>query len=192
MAAVAMLLGSGCGSTAPRTPSSTESVSLSPSTPLPMDQNIPFETGIQAKVVAKLSGLPAGIDLSAIYELKSISFTKYTGLYDKDKDGRIDTLNVYLKPMDQDGDIIKAAGTVEVELWNLDPDQTQALLGRWRAEPAELRSMWYASLLTTNYRLSFKLPHFVSELDSTLTVKCRFTDLLSDRPFTIQRAAMRH
>ncbi len=194
MVAGAMLWGSGCGSsTSAPNPSTPQEVSPPPhSDTLPADQNSPFEPGIQAKGPERLPGLPENIDLSAIYELKTVSFGKYTGLYDKDKDGRLDTLNVYLKPMDQDGDIFKAAGVVEVELWNLDPDQTQALLARWRVESAELRKRWFASLLTVNYRLSFKLPRFASELDSSLTVKCRFTDLLSGQPFTIQQMAVRH
>ena len=142
--------------------------------------------------VETLAGLPAAVEKSYLYHLKQVKLSKYTGLYDRSGDKVVDTLVVYLKPIDQDGDIVKAAGLVDVQLWNLEGSPQGAMIGQWRVEPPELRESWYASLLTINYRLEFELPPTARALGSPLTVKVQFTEMLSGKVFAQQRIAPSH
>ena len=142
--------------------------------------------------VETLVGLPQDVEKSYLSRLKQVKLSKYTGLYDQSGDKVADTLRVYLKPVDEDGDIVKAAGLVNVQLWNLEDSTRAAKVGQWRVEPPALREMWRASLLTINYRLEFELPPAAMALASSLTVKVEFTEMLSGKVFAHQRIASRH
>lgn len=142
--------------------------------------------------VDTLAGLPEAVEKNYLYHLKQVKLSKYTGLYDQSGDNVADTLRVYLKPVDQDGDIVKAAGLVDVQLWNLEGSAQDAMIGQWRVEPPALRALWYASLLTINYRLEFELPSAAIAVASPLTVKMQFTDMLTGKVFVQQRIAPSH
>ncbi len=122
-----------------------------------------------------------------IYNLQKINITRYTNLYDNDQDGKKETLMVYIQPMDEYGDVIKATGLVDVQLWDLDKKDSQAILGQWKVTPPELKRLWFATLITVNYRLSFNAAGMVEKFDHPLTVKVKFTDYLSGKTFEEQK-----
>jgi cell division protein FtsB len=134
-----------------------------------------------------LSSLPEGVKPENIYSVHEIKITRYTNLYDKDKDGRKETLIVYIQPVDQDGDVIKAAGTVDVELWDLNKEDGHAQLGKWHITANELRKLWFKTLLAVNYRLTLDVGGKVENFKDPLTVEVTFTDQLSGRVFKEQK-----
>ena len=137
-----------------------------------------------SKQVETLSELGQEKRIDALYELESVQITKYTNFYDKDKDGTREKLIVYIQPIDSEGDIIKAAGAVEVELWDLEKSSDGAKLSEWKIEPQQLKEMWYGSIITANYRLLFDIADIVQSFDKPLTVKVVFTDYVSGKVFT--------
>jgi hypothetical protein len=139
------------------------------------------------KQVQTLSGLPEDVRLENLYSLKSVKISRYTGFYDKDKDGKDEKLIVYIRPIDEEGDEVKAGGTVDVQLWNLNKADNEALLGEWHVEPNELKKLWYATLVTINYRLTFDIAEKVDNFEDIMTVKVTFTDYLTGKVFTAQR-----
>jgi len=134
-----------------------------------------------------LSGLDAKTRLENIYDLQKIRITRYTNLYDKDNDGRYEKLIVYIQPLDAEDDIVKATGTVDVQLWDLDKPEDKALLGQWSVAPDELKKMWFATLITINFRIAFDTTDIIDKYDRPLTVKVTFTDYLSGKVFTEQK-----
>jgi len=135
-----------------------------------------------------LSGLPEQVKGENLYRLEKIKIGKYTGFFDKDDDGTKEKLIVYIQPIDEEGDIIKATGAVDVQLWNLDSSETnQALLGQWHVEPGELKKLWFATLVKINYRLTFDIADKVQSFDEPLTVKVTFTDYLTGKVFKEQK-----
>jgi len=141
--------------------------------------------------VQVLSGLPEQVRLETLYNLQKVKISRYTNLYDKDRDGRYETLIVYLQPMDENGDVVKAAGAVDVQLWDLNKQQGQALLGQWHVEPGELKKLWFATLITINYRLTFDVAGKIEGAEEDLVVKVNFTDYLTGRIFKEQRVIKR-
>ena len=146
--------------------------------------------------VQTLSGLKPEIRLENVYNLKRIQITRYTGFYENEENGQIRSgmpdgkkkkLIVYLQPIDQDGDIIKATGVVDVELWDLNKPAKEALLGRWNIGTDELRKCWFATVLIINYRLVFDAPPQVIAIKEPLVVKVTFADYLSGKVFTEQK-----
>lgn len=134
-----------------------------------------------------LSNLKPELRLGSLYSLQNVKITRYTNLYDKDKDGVKEKLIVYLQPIDGEGDIIKAAGAVDVQLWDLNAENGHALLGQWHVEPNDLKKLWFATLITINYRLTFDVADKIDEFEEPLTVKVTFTDYLTGKVFKEQR-----
>ncbi|OHB56243.1 MAG: hypothetical protein A2173_08490 [Planctomycetes bacterium RBG_13_44_8b] len=133
-----------------------------------------------------LSGLSEQVKGDNLYRLKRIKIGNYTNLYDKDKDGKKERLIVYIQPIDENGDIIKAAGFVNVQLWDLSKEQNQALLCEGNVKPEELKKLWFSALMT-HYRLEFNVTGKVDEVKNPLTVKVTFTDYLTGRVFEEQK-----
>lgn len=138
------------------------------------------------KRIQVLAVLPEGASLENLYRLEKIKIGRYTGFYDKDKDGKKEKLIVYIQPIDEEGDKIKATGAVNVQLWNLNKTDGEALLGEWDMEPNELKKLWFATLITINYRLVFDVPDTITSLKEPLTVKVTFTDYVGGRVFEEQ------
>ena len=138
--------------------------------------------------VKVLSGITQDGKPANIYNLTSIKITRYTNFYDKDRDGKKETLIVYVQPIDQDSDIIKAAGTVDVQLWNLNRPDGQALIGEWHVTAEQLKKLWVKTILTLNYRLTFDIAGKVENFKDPLTVTVTFTDHLTGKVFKEQLA----
>jgi cell division protein FtsB len=136
--------------------------------------------------VQVLSSLPEQVKGENLYYLQRIKISGYTNLYDKDKDGKKEKLIVYLQPIDQDGDIIKATGDVDVQLWDLSKKQDKALLGQWHVKPEQLKKLWLTALMT-HYKLTFDVADKVDEFKESLTVKITFTDHLTGKVFKEQK-----
>ncbi len=138
--------------------------------------------------VRVLSGVRAEVKLEDIHTLQKIKIHRYTGFYDKDKDGKKEKLIVYIQPMDRQGDIIKAPGVVDVQLWDLNsPQANQAMLGQWHVGPDELKEIWFSTLMGANYRLMFDIVGKVDNFEEPLTVKVTLTDYLTGKVFKEQR-----
>jgi len=134
-----------------------------------------------------LSGLDAEDRFENLYNLQKVEITGYTNLYDKNKDGKKEKLIVYLQPIDKEGDVVKATGAVEVQLWDLNKAGEKALLCQWQVTPAELKKLWFATIVTINYRLTFDVSDKVDSFAEPLTVKVTFTDYLTGRVFKEQK-----
>jgi len=133
-----------------------------------------------------LSGLPAEIKGENLYRLQRVKIGGYTNFYDEDKDGQKEKLIVYLQPIDEDGDIIKATGAVDVQLWDLNKENGQALLDQWHVGPDQLKKLWFTALMT-HYKLTFDVADKIDEFKDPLTVKVTFTDYLTGKVFQEQK-----
>jgi hypothetical protein len=137
--------------------------------------------------LATLMGIDKPARIEALSTITAIEITNRSGLYDKNKDKKNDTLIVYLKPIDDMGDVIKAAGAVDVELWNLNAKPQEALLKSWAIEPKELKKNWSGSLMTTYYKLQFDVNSVLTGKEKDLTLKAQFTDYLTGKVLKAQK-----
>lgn len=88
-----------------------------------------------------LSGLPENVRLENLNRLETVKIGRYTGFFDKDNDGKKEKLIVYIQPVDDQGDTIKVTGAVDVQLWDLNKTNGQAMLGEWKVEDSELKKL---------------------------------------------------
>ena len=136
-----------------------------------------------------LMGIDKPARLEAISAVSSIELTNRCGIYDKDSNdtGKKKMLVVYLRPIDDMGDCIKAAGAVKIELWNLNAKPAEALLSSWEIEPEKLKKRWSGSLLTSYYKLQFDVSSILGSKEKELTLKAEFTDYLTGKILRAQR-----
>jgi hypothetical protein len=132
-----------------------------------------------------LTGL--SVDQRKLYSIQRIKIGRFTDLYDKDDNGKREKLIVYIQPIDEQGDIVKAAGSVEVQLWDLNEQANQALLGQWNVDSDQLQKRWLTTLLSSNYRLIFDIADKVEDFSKPLTVKVSFTHYLTGKLFEEQK-----
>jgi hypothetical protein len=137
--------------------------------------------------IETLMGIDKPARREALSTITAIEVTNRSGLYDKNKDDKKEMLIVYLKPIDDMGDVIKAAGAVVVQLWNLNEQPDKALLAAWRVEPKELKKNWSGSLMTCYYKLQFDTSSVLSGKEKDLTVKVEFTDYLTGKVLKEQK-----
>ncbi len=186
MAFVALFALVGCSESQPRTlavagEDSGELVTLSSSIASLRQENQRLRQQVHS-----LSKLPDGVSVSALYQVTDVQLTRFTGLYDRDKDGRVDQLCVYIRPVDADGDAIKVAGDVTVQLWDLSGQAPGALLKEWDVASEQLRKEWFSSLMALNYRLLFPLQAEWTNPALSLTVRILFKDHLTGLEFPAQ------
>lgn len=135
--------------------------------------------------VKVLEGIDPNERLAAIDTLEKIAITSRSGFYDKDDDGKKEALVVYVETTDNAGDRIKAAGRVEVQLWNL--EAKNALVKQWAIEPAQLRQCWAGTLMTDYYRFILPVEDVVEGDRTGLTVRVKFVDYFSGKVLQDQR-----
>jgi outer membrane murein-binding lipoprotein Lpp len=134
-----------------------------------------------------LSGLPENVRLESLNQLERIKIGRYTGFFDKNNGGKKETLIVYVEPIDKQGNVIKAPGAVEVQLWDLNKPESGAMLGQWKTGPDELKKLWFSTIVSSYYRLTFNVADIIDNLQDPLTVRVTFTDYLTGKVFTEQK-----
>lgn len=134
-----------------------------------------------------LMGINKPVRIEAISAVLSIELTDRCGIYDKDGDGKKETLVVYLRAVDDMGDCIKASGAVKIELWDLDTKPQDALLKSWQIGPEELKKSWSGSLLTSYYKLKLDAGAIAAGNKQELTVRAEFTDYLTGKILKAQQ-----
>ena len=132
-----------------------------------------------------LPTLPAS-RLAELFTTHGIQFGRLTGGADLDPSKPGDEgIAVYVVPVDETGDKLKAAGSFDVEAFDLDEPQSP-FVGRWHFDVWQARQAWTNVLLEYDYVLMCPWQKVVPR-HPNLTVKVRFLDALTQTPFTAQR-----
>ena len=136
--------------------------------------------------LARLRGLPAE-HLEYLVQAERVEFGKFTRAQDKDGDGFDEGIIVYMTPFDRFGDKIKAAGEVEIELWDLEAAQSERELGRWRFGMEELPKYWLSLTLTNHFKFELDWVPGKTPKHKNLTLKLKYTDVLTGKEYEIQK-----
>ncbi len=115
-----------------------------------------------------------------------IEIERMSGGYDDDKVVGDDGVVVYLRPFDSVGDVIKATGDIEIQLWDLAGTPDEVLVGQYFLDAEHAREHWYGRLITNHYTI--KCP-WRSEppRHNEITIRVLFTDYITGKVLTDQR-----
>jgi len=144
------------------------------------------ENDALAEQVKTLAALDRDVRWAGLVVPVQIRLGRYTGFYEKAKDGK-DALMVYLTPLDATQDAIKAAGSVQIELWDLSAEPAAAKLGTWHISAEDLKTRWARSILDSYYRIECPLDSAPVDTSKQLTLTVKFTDYLTGKTLNDQR-----
>ena len=132
-----------------------------------------------------LPTLPAD-RLAHLFTTHGIQFGRLTGGADLDPNKPGDEgIAVYVVPVDETGDKLKAAGSFDIEAFDLAEPQSP-LVGHWHFDLQQTRAAWSDVLIEYNYVLICPWQNVIPK-HPDLTVKVTFLDELTQTPFTAQR-----
>ena len=96
-----------------------------------------------------------------------------------------DVLKVYAVPIDQTGDLLKAAGSFVIDAYDLSLPPSENHLGHWQISPSDAEKDWFGNVMMYGY--TFTLPWQRAPAGDRVTVRVTFTDALTGRQFTEQK-----
>lgn len=124
--------------------------------------------------------------LDQLFTTHGLEFGRLTGGADLDPSKPGDEgFIVYIVPTDQQGDQLKAAGTFDIDAFDLD-EPKDPLLGHWHFDLKQAKAAWTAALLQYNYVLTCRWKTRIPR-HSRITLKVTFFDELTQTPFTAQK-----
>lgn len=116
--------------------------------------------------------------IEQLWTVADLGFGRLTGI-DRRAEGA--PLKVYLKPLDETGSTLKAAGSIVVEAFDLDAEDVR--LGRWEFPIEEAKSRWTSLGPLNEYVLVCPWDGEAPAEGTDLLVKATFTDALTQRRF---------
>lgn len=92
---------------------------------------------------------------------------------DADRDVGHERLSVLLMPVDQDGELIKLPGQVELQLVDLSLPENRRQLGTWKWTTTDVKEHWHRGLLSAGYL--FEVDWQTAPVNSQVTLHATFT-----------------
>jgi len=124
--------------------------------------------------------------LEKMFKVTGIKLGRHSGPVDLDDVGGSDAVRVYLKPVDQYGSVIKAAGDVRVRLFDLAAERQNTLIGEYEWPVDEVAERWSGGFATDHF--TFDCPLAEPAKLGPITIHAEFTDYLTGNTFSAQTA----
>ncbi len=122
--------------------------------------------------------------LDRMFTVHGIRLGRLSGGWPGDAvDGPDQGLKIYLSPVDETDEAIKASGTVEIEAFDLDL-QGENRVGKWTFDPIALKSRWRSLAMLRAFVLECPWEKQKAPQHSKLAVKVSFRDELSGRVYS--------
>ncbi len=124
--------------------------------------------------------------LDQLYTVRRISLASGTGGASTDDKPGDEAVKVNVAPIDQYGSVLKAAGSVKVQVFDLAATQAGNLLAECDYDPNAAAKNWVSGLFSSYYAFTLPLPA-EPPAHSELTVRAEFTEYLTGKTFTTQQ-----
>jgi hypothetical protein len=138
------------------------------------------------KQVDTLRGIPQPVLENIFYPVK-LEIGDVSGGFDEDGAPGDDGVVVYLRPIDEQGDVIKAAGRIHIQLYDLAAPPGENLIGDYDIPVEQARTLWYGKWLTYHYAVRCPWPSGPPR-HPEVTIRATFIDYLTGRVMSAQRA----
>ena len=124
--------------------------------------------------------------LEKLAQVARIELGRYSTGVDLDDRSGDDAVKVYLCPIDEDGDVVKAVGAVKIRLYDLAAGAGETSLGEYDWSVDQAMKQWSSALISDHFRLICPWKSARPKHDE-ITVRAEFTDYLTGKTFTAQR-----
>jgi hypothetical protein len=117
-----------------------------------------------------------------------IRLTRMTGGYENDDVPGDDGVIAYVQPIDADGDVVKVAGSLEMDVFDLANPSAESLVAHAELDVDNTRKAWHGRLWTNHFTIKcpWPPPNRTPPKHRELTVRVRFTDYLTGNVLTAQ------
>jgi hypothetical protein len=124
-------------------------------------------------------------DLKRVFYPERLVIDKLSGGADYDGKPGDDGVTVYLKPVDPAGDVIKVAGDIRIQLYDLAAPPGKNLIGEYVVPVDQVGKLWQGKLWTNHYTIRCPWPAAPPE-HSEITIRATFVDYLTKRVVSAQ------
>lgn len=124
--------------------------------------------------------------LDRVFHVDRVEIGRYTGGYKGDADSGHAGVRVYLRPIDRHGSVLKAAGDVTVQLFDLAEPPEASLITECRYPADEISRYWTSGFVTYHYVFECPWPQGPPKRRE-ITVRVQFLDYLTGEQFSAQR-----
>jgi len=124
--------------------------------------------------------------MKMLFPVVRIELGRYSGGVDLDNKPGDDGIRVYLRPIDADGSVIKAAGDVKIQLFDLAAKPKQNLIGAYEWKVDKIGGHWASGFLSYHYSLTCPWKSAPPK-HNEITIRLEFTDYLTGRTFSAQK-----
>ncbi len=125
-----------------------------------------------------------GVKASDLPRLAGLKFDRYSGPIDTGSDGTDDTVNLYLRPIDQRGRTLSVTGQAVMQVYAMPDKAAPSLLVEKTWTPTPFDESYRSGLTGTHYTLSLPLPQPLPAGVAQVLVKVTLTDAASGLTFT--------
>ena len=130
-----------------------------------------------------------GVKASDFPVVSKLAFGGYSGAFDSDGDGRIDTVRVYLHTLDQNGRFYPAVGKAVLQVVRLDADQPPKQLARKAFDAKAFSNAYVSGFTGTHFTLEVKLEPALARDMSEITIQVTYTDAATGAALNQQMVA---
>ena len=96
-----------------------------------------------------------------------------------------DGVTVYVQPVDKDGDVIKVAGDIRIQLYDLAAPPAQNLIGEYFVSVEQVGKLWNGKLFTSHFSIKCPWPSGPPK-HAEVTIRVVFVDYLTKRVVSAQ------
>ncbi len=132
--------------------------------------------------ISSLLELGPGRRLAELFVVEKIKLSRYTGGFNPDKTGGDDGVRVYVIPQDEGGRTVTAAGSVEIDVFDL-AQKEESLLMSYSFTAAQAKEHWQGGGLANHYSFTC-LWKDALPTGNEITIRVKFVDYLTGRIFT--------
>ncbi len=142
------------------------------------------QTANQKKQIRTLQTLSPN-RLKKLFVVDRIELSRYTGGVDTNKKPGHDAIKVMIKPLDKAGSVIKSAGAMKIQLFDLADKPDKRLLAEYNYPVEKIGKHWAGGFMANHYSFmcSWKKP----PANQKITVRVEFIDHLTGKTFTTQK-----
>ncbi len=124
-------------------------------------------------------------DLKKIFYPERLEIDRLSGGADYDGRPGDDGVTVHLRPIDRDGDVIKVAGDIRIQLFDLAAPPDRNLIGEYTIPADQVGKLWHGKLLTGHYTIKCPWPGLPPE-NPVITIRAVFVDYFTRRVVSAQ------
>lgn len=124
-------------------------------------------------------------DLKRLFYPERLVIDKLSGGADYDGQPGDDGVTVYLRPVDREGDVIKVAGDIRIQLYDLAAPPQHNLVGEYTVPVDQVGRLWHGKLMTKHYTIKCPWPQDPPAHEE-ITIRATFVDYLTKRVLSAQ------